>query len=186
MENLQQFNEEEVFLVTDSVNTMTKVIDHFEKGDMAQGDAQQKFSNIRQGLKTRTEIMTGSATGQGVGSTKVQPIQSMEDWRTVLFIVLLAIFAVIIAIFVLLLKIINTSGLSRNLRKPVPQRYMKAEMGKRRYEIILGRLKKNFSGDSSSCKKQGKRHYEIILDNIKKRSSEKRKVSAASKKTGKR
>jgi hypothetical protein len=186
MENLQQFNEEEVFLVTDSVNTMTKVIDHFEKGDMAQGDAQQQFSNIRQGLKTRTEIMTGSATGQGVGSTKVQPIQSMEDWRTVLFIVLLAIFAVIIAIFVLLLKIINTSSLRGDLRKPVPPRYMKAEMGKRRYEIILGRLKKKFSGDSSSCKKQGKRHYEIILDNIKKRFSEKRKVPVASEKTGKR
>ena len=53
MENNQDFSEEEIFLVTDSINSMTEVIDLLDKGEISSTDAELRFKIIQANLDGR-------------------------------------------------------------------------------------------------------------------------------------
>ena len=55
MEFLQQFNEEEVFLVTDSVNSMSKIVNYLENGEMTSEQAEEEFNDIRENLMDKLD-----------------------------------------------------------------------------------------------------------------------------------
>lgn len=179
MEYLQQFTEEEVFLITDSVNSMSKVVSFLENGDITAEEAERQFNEIRSKLMgTLGEKLTGSVIAEGKleGDSLLNKLS--KDWRFVMFIMLLLILAVLVGVVVFMAKIsrmitypIQSSGkpISAGQRTLIPVKPM--AVPRRRYEIFLDNLKEKFvkkdSGITHSNQEEPRRRYELILNKIK-------------------
>ncbi|MCK4589625.1 MAG: DNRLRE domain-containing protein [Nanoarchaeota archaeon] len=185
MEYLQQFTEEEVFLITDSVNSMSKVVSFLESGEITNEEAEKRFNEIRERLMGQLgDRLTGSVIAEGELEGDSLLGKLSKDWRSVMFVMLLMIFAVMVGVVVLLVKMsrimtYQTQSPGRQTeigpRMIMPVRPMPVK--KRRYEILMDKLKEKFSGGRGTQPSLGepqKRRYEIIIEKIKKRIQEKK------------
>jgi hypothetical protein len=143
MEFLQQFTEEEIFLITDSVNSMSKVINYLETGKITNQEAEEQFNQIREELENKLGIQL---TGSTIGLTpedikKPAPFKNLSeklsDWRLILFIVLLLIFSMLMINILMLARMIQFQP--RN-QTAVSQKQPKIA-GKRRYHILIDKIK---------------------------------------------
>lgn len=159
MEQLQQFNEEEVFLVTDSVNSMTQVIEYLENGDITPEEAEKQFKDIQEKLRGTL----GDFTGYSIKSKTSIVIDTMKDYLWII-IALVAITAVLVG--------------NRFARTEV-----KTEGNERRYQILLKNIKKKLHGKKKEATKEKtapkikeiannkpdaetKRRYQLMLEKI--------------------
>ncbi|MBW2997569.1 hypothetical protein KY349_04480, partial [Candidatus Woesearchaeota archaeon] len=152
MEYMQEFTEEEIFLITDSVNSMTKVVNFLETGQMTNEDAEKRFNEIRAELEAK---LGGKITGMPIAEadkkkagTLVERVKAQtKDWRFVMFIILLLIFGVLAVVVLMLIRIMQKGG----MLKP-PQQGLTPEQGiaseepqqtseKRRYAILIDRIR---------------------------------------------
>ncbi|MBW2965695.1 hypothetical protein KY342_01170 [Candidatus Woesearchaeota archaeon] len=160
MEYMQQFSEEEIFLITDSVNSMTKVINYLENGEITNEQAEQQFNAIRQELTDRLgERVTGSAIGisQEAQESKKSIKKLSEDWKSIMFAILLLIFTSIMIVIIVLVKmrhggIPSYGGSIKQTRIKGKQ----ANLGKRRYEILLDKIKQRRQKKLEEIKKRNK------------------------------
>ncbi|MEE9525616.1 MAG: hypothetical protein V3V78_03365, partial [Candidatus Woesearchaeota archaeon] len=184
MEYMQEFSEEEIFLITDSVNSMTKVINYLENGKMSSEDAEREFNAIQGELEARFgDRLTGSFIGdlKELGKAKT-PLEKFKDllldWRLVLFIMLLMMFTVLIGILILLIRVVKSGYLAPGSRRKVTRKKAKSkkQAGKRRYEILIDKIKgrKGKKEKTKKRKKAKKRRYNILADKIKTKIKKKR------------
>jgi len=142
MEYLQQFSEEEIFLITDSVNSMSKVINYLQGGKMTNEEAEQQFDQIRSELENKLGIqLTGSAIGIDMELQKpASPFKKLaakfSDWKSIMFTTLLLIFAMLMVVILMLTKM-RQIGYEK---QPMKQIEVKRP-GKRRYQILIDRIK---------------------------------------------
>ena len=164
MEHLQEFTEEEIFLITDSVNSMSKVVNYLENGEITNEEAEKQYNQIKSELESRLGIrLTGAAIGdlksiEGTRSPIQKAIDSLKDWRMILFIVLLFMFSLLMAILLLLIRLLQGGISSRPMQQSTLSKYIenpiekhdgsqaaqkpRQEQQKRRYELLVSRLRK--------------------------------------------
>lgn len=177
MEYMQQFTEEEIFLITDSVNSMSQIVNYLENGEITGDQAEQQFNSIKKELMDKLGLkMTGSYIGdlESISDTQ-SPISrllnSLKDWRVVMFVMLLFMFAALMFILLTLVRILQTGVLSKNNQitnqpkkpeiktnkpesKPVQPKKPEQKQGKRRYEIIIEKIKKKLAERKENKKKE--------------------------------
>jgi hypothetical protein len=141
MEYLQEFSEEEIFLITDSVNSMSKVVNFLESGQITNEEAEAQFNQIRDSLMNQLgDKITASAIG--LSEVKQSPLKKLfSDWRSVMFVILLLMFAVTMIIMIILVKIRQGGIPSYRVPKPVKVSRSPSQLGKRRYEILIDKIK---------------------------------------------
>ncbi|MBD3249056.1 hypothetical protein GF336_03350 [Candidatus Woesearchaeota archaeon] len=169
MEYLQEFTEEEVFLITDSVNSMSKVITHLEQGDMTGQEAKKEFDQIQQELDQKLGYkITGLSVSEDLQYTPQSSsiigtiTEKAKDWRAILFIILLMILSILIVNVLVLVKLTNNMPYQRKtlqISRPVHIQE------KRRYQLLLDRFRKK----GTKPLRSDKRRYQIILEKIKER-----------------
>lgn len=171
MEYMQQFTEEEIFLITDSVNSMTRVVNFLETGQISNDDAERRFNEIRSELEAK---LGGKITGMPVAEadkkkagTLIEKVKEQtDDWRFVMFIILLLIFGVLIVVVLLLIRIMQTGGMLRQ-----PQNSLTPKQG-----TAAGETQQT----SQSCTQEGiaseKRRYAILIDRIRQRLQKKKEI----------
>jgi hypothetical protein len=106
MESLQEFNEEEVFLITDSVNTMDNILDQLKKGKISSEEARKQFNAVKNRLG---DTLTGAVVGSSRKSLTASLLVKLKDWRFLLFVVLMVIFALLVILALSLLRILYVS-----------------------------------------------------------------------------
>jgi hypothetical protein len=181
MEYMQEFTEEEIFLITDSVNSMTEIVNYLENGEMTNDQAEQQFNVIKEELMNKLGYkMTGSFIGADLESiektnspiTKI--LDSLKDWRVVMFVMLLFMFASLMFILLTLIRILKTGILSKNKQiieqpkkietKPeIKPKKPELKPGKRRYEIIIEKIRKKLK-ERKEKKKIEQNNKKINLD----------------------
>ncbi|MBI4450463.1 DNRLRE domain-containing protein [Candidatus Woesearchaeota archaeon] len=73
LERHQEFTEEEIFLITDSVNSMTSIAESLEKGTLTEQEAQKRYDEVQEKLSAKLgSRLTGAGASQLQGS-KFQP-----------------------------------------------------------------------------------------------------------------
>ncbi|MBW2981881.1 hypothetical protein KY343_03305 [Candidatus Woesearchaeota archaeon] len=154
MEFLQEFSEEEIFLITDSVNSMTKVIDYLEKGDITNEEAEQQFNQIRQDLEDQLGIkLTGSAIGITSADIKPSPFKNLgeklKDWRSLLFFILLLMVSMTLIIILMLTRIIKTGYADKPIKQIKIKRKQPKTYEKRRYEILIDKIRQKLESRKS-------------------------------------
>jgi len=158
MEYMQQFSEEEVFLITDSVNSMTKIANYLENGKMTNEEAEKEFNQIQADLNEKLgHKITGSAIGdlKSIANTKTPVdtmIEKLKDWRLVLFIILVFMFTMILSVLLMMVRMMQT-GRMTTIQRPTVQ-------------------KPAIQVKTSAAKPAGKRRYEILMDKVKKKMQE--------------
>ena len=174
MEYMQEFTEEEIFLITDSVNSMTEIVNYLEKGEINNDQAEQQFNSIKKELMNKLGYkLTGSFIGADIESientqspiTKI--LNSLKDWRVVMFVMLLFMFAAMMFILLTLIRILQTGILSKNKQIPNPVKPKKPEIKTKKPESKPIQPKKQEQN-------QGKRRYQIIIEKIRKKLKERK------------
>ena len=177
MEYLQKFSAEEIFLITDSVNSMTEVATYLQGGYISNEEAERQFNAIQSELMTR---MGSKITGAVSAKSEQQPSglrERLNDWKVVLFLMLLIIFGAVTAVAVMLMRVIRVeelyrepaAGMKDNLSSISPEK--KQPEREEKTEILPMTCPIEFEEELES-KDAEKRRYELILDRIRKKFSE--------------
>ncbi|MFC1753477.1 Ig-like domain-containing protein [Thermoproteota archaeon] len=151
LELAQDFTEEEIFLITDSVNSMSKVISHLDKEEITPEEAEEELSKLQQQLVDRLGgKITGHLVYEGPSKLRItcKKLWFLCWWYWIL-ILILGFMVVATVRYNLHTKVYH--DVYRPVKRSVQRGYdsysrnaYEQRQMPRRYELLLMKLKRSF------------------------------------------